>query len=251
MMKRRGVTPDMAKYIVRTRHTVIAALMVERGEADAMICGVVGRYHLILRHVLDVFGLEDGVSAASSVSIISTENRRVFVCDTKVNPNPTAEQLAEATLMAAQRVRSFGMTPKVALVCHSEFGSHEDHSARKMRQALALIRERAPELEVDGEMKADTALMASIRERVFPDSRLTGSANLLIMPDQASAHIAFATTRVVAGAVSVGPILLGVRKPAHVLTPTATVRRVVNMTAIAVVDAQKKAGNHQAEITGL
>ena len=238
-MRRHGVTPDIAKTIVRTRNSVIAALMVERGEADATISGVVGRFQHSIKHVVDVLGLKDGVHTPSSMSAIVTQKRQIFVADTRVNPNPSAEDIAESTLMAAQRVREFGLEPKVALVCHSNFGAHDDPHARRMREALALIRERAPALEVEGEMTADAALMEVVRKRLFPDSRLTGSANLLIMPDQASAHVAFSMTRVMSDAVSIGPILMGVRKPAHVLPPTATVRRVVNMTAIAVCDAQR------------
>jgi malate dehydrogenase (oxaloacetate-decarboxylating)(NADP+) len=248
---RKGVTPDMAKFIVRTRNSVIAALMVERGEADALIAGVVGRFGRILAHISDVLGLGRDVCALSSVSVIATPKQRVFVCDTHVNANPNAQEIAEATLMAADKVRDFGMTPKVALVCHSDFGSHDDDSALKMREALAILRERAPELEVEGEMKADIALLEVIRKKVFPDSRLTGTANLLVMPDQASAHIAYSMTRVVSNAVSIGPILMGMGKPAHVMTPTATVRRVINMTAIAAVDAQRYWHNRQAELEGL
>ncbi len=239
-MQRRGVTPDMAKFIVRTRNAVIAALMLERGEADAMICGVVGRYQKKLEHVLEVIGLRDGVPAAAAVSIVAAPKQTVFVCDTHVNPDPNPDELASATLMASNLARDFGIEPKVALVSHSDFGSHEDATAQKMQRALRLIRERDPKLEVEGEMKADIALLDVVRKRVFPESRLTGAANLLVMPDQASAHIAFSMTRVVSGAVSVGPILMGMRKAAHVLTPTATVRRVVNMTAVAVVDAQSR-----------
>jgi len=250
-MARRGVTPDMAKFMVRTRNTVIAALMVERDEADAMICGVVGRYHKKLKHVVDVLGLKPSVQSAAALNIIATDKQVVFICDTHVNPNPTAEQLAETTLLAAERVRQFGLEPKVALVSHSDFGSHDDASAQKMRDALALLIEKAPELEVDGEMKADIALMSVLRERVFPDSRLKSAANLLVMPDQASAHIAFAVSRVVSEAVSIGPILMGIAKPAHVLTPTATVRRVVNMTAVAVCDAQLAQEQSQIEFKGL
>jgi malate dehydrogenase (oxaloacetate-decarboxylating)(NADP+) len=248
---RRGVTPDIAKTMVRTRNSVIAALMVERGEADATISGVVGRFRHSLGHVIDVLGLKDGVGAASSMSAIVTQKRQVFICDTRVNAHPTAEDIAEATLMAAQRVREFGKHPKVALVCHSNFGTHDDPHALRMREALALIRERAPELEVEGEMTADAALMEPLRKRLFPESNLSGAANLLIMPDQASAHVAYSLTRAMSEAVSIGPILMGVRKPAHVLPPTATVRRVVNMTAIAVCDAQRYWRNRQANLEGL
>ncbi|MCH8477174.1 MAG: hypothetical protein LAT56_04430 [Wenzhouxiangella sp.] len=236
---RRGVTPDSAKAIVRTRNTVIAALMVYREEADALICGVVGQYHKKLKYVTEVFGLQPGCQTLGALSCMATDSETLFVCDTHVNPDPTAEQLAELTLMAAERVRMFGITPKVALVSHSSFGSHVDAQAAKMRQAFRMIRERDPKLEIEGEMRADAALMPAIRERAFPDSLLKGPANLLIMPDQDAAHIAFNLARVIGKAVTIGPMLMGAGRPAHVLTPSATVRRVVNMTAIAVVDAQQ------------
>jgi malate dehydrogenase (oxaloacetate-decarboxylating)(NADP+) len=169
----------------------------------------------------------------------------IFVCDTHVHPDPSAEQLADITLMAAEKVRLFGITPKVALLSHSSFGSHVNSQASKMRQVLQLVRERAPELEIEGEMRADAALMPKIRERIFPNSMLTGQANLFVMPDQDAAHIAFNMARVIGKGVNVGPILMGAGRPAHVLTPSATVRRVVNMTAIAVFDAQMEAARKQ------
>ncbi|MFU8877774.1 MAG: NADP-dependent malic enzyme, partial [Wenzhouxiangellaceae bacterium] len=239
--ERRGVTPDSAKAIVRTRNTVIAAIMVYREEADAMICGVVGQYHKKLKYVTEVLGLRKDCQTMGALSAMTNESGTYFVCDTHVNPDPSAEQIAELTLMAAEKVRMFGITPKVALVSHSSFGSHVNIMAAKMRKAFRLVREMAPELEVEGEMRADAALMPSIRERIYPNSRLSGQANLFIMPNQDAAHIAFNMTRVIGKAVNVGPILMGVSKPAHVLTPSATVRRVVNMTAIAVYDAQQAA----------
>ncbi len=237
--KRRGVTPDSAKAIVRTRNTVIAAIMVYRNEADALITGVVGRYQKKLQYVTEVLGTRKDCNTLGAMSALTNENGTWFVCDTHVNPDPTADQLAELTIMAAERVRMFGITPKVALCSHSNFGSHVNACASKMRQALTKVRALDPELEVEGEMRADAALMPEIRERIFPDSRLTGSANLLIMPDQDSAHIAFSMARIIGKGVTIGPMLMGAGRPAHVLTPSATVRRVVNMTAIAVVDAQR------------
>ena len=237
--ERRGVTPDSAKAIVRTRNTVIAAVMVYRNEADAMICGVVGQYHKKLKYVTEVLGLAEGCSTMGALSAMTNESGTYFVCDTHVNADPSAEQLAELTLMAAEKVRMFGITPKVALLSHSSFGSHVNAQASKMRRVLQLVRERAPELEIEGEMRADAALMPAIRERLFPNSMLTGQANLFIMPDQDAAHIAFNMARVIGKGVNVGPMLMGAGRPAHVLTPSATVRRVVNMTAIAVVDAQR------------
>lgn len=237
--QRRGVTPDSAKAIVRTRNTVIAAIMVYRAEADAMICGVVGQYKKKLKYLNEVLGYRPDCRTMGALSAMTNESGTYFVCDTHVNPDPTAEQLAELTLMAAEKVRMFGITPKVALLSHSSFGSHVNAMASKMRKVLKLVREMAPELEVEGEMRADAALMPDIRQRVFPNSMLTGQANLFIMPDQDAAHIAFNMTRVISKGVNVGPILMGASRPAHVLTPSATVRRVVNMTAIAVYEAQQ------------
>lgn len=238
IMERRGISPDTAKAIVRTRNSVIAALMVHRNEADALITGVVGRYRKKLKYILDVIGKREDTSVVASMGILNTEEGVYFVCDTHVNPNPTAEQIAEITLMAAEKVRMFGITPRVALLSHSAFGSHNDESAVKMQNALEMIRAKAPELEVEGEMPADMALSEEYRLRVFPNSHLRGPANLLVMPDLDSAHIAFNLSRVISNGVTVGPMLLGAGRPAHVLTASATVRRLVNMTAIAVVDAQ-------------
>jgi malate dehydrogenase (oxaloacetate-decarboxylating)(NADP+) len=239
LMQRRGVSPDIAKTVVRTRTAVIAALMVYRGEADAMLTGVVGQYRSKLQHVLDVIGLAPGARVPGSMSALTSEENTLFVCDTHVNPDPDARDVTEITLMAAEKLKIFGMKPKVALLSHSAFGSENDRAARKMKEALALLREQAPELEVEGEMTADMALDEELRRQVFPHSRLRGRANLLVAPDIASAHISFNLARLLSSSVTVGPILLGVAKSAHVLTSSATVRRVVNMTAIAVVDAQK------------
>ena len=237
--QRRGVTPDSAKAIVRTRNTVIAALMVYRGDADALICGVVGRYQKKLRYVTEVLGMAPGAKTLGALSVVTNDTGVWFVCDTHVNPNPDIEQLTELTLMAAERVRMFGITPKVALVSHSTFGSHTDPQAAKMRRVRERLEVVAPDLEVEGEMTVDVAMIPEVRERVFPNSRLKGQPNLLIMPDQDAAHIAFHFARVIGRAVSIEPILMGVGRPAHVLTPSASVRRVVNMTAIAVVEAQQ------------
>ncbi len=212
--------------------------MVHRGEADALITGVVGRYRDNLDNVLDVIGLQPGIGNAGSLGVLATDEGAYFVCDTHVNADPTAEQVAEITLMAARTVRLFGIRPRVALLSHSAFGSHPDRSAGKMRRALELLRQQDPELEVEGEMTADMALDEDYRRHVFPNSRLRGAANLLVMPSLDSAHIAFNLVRVISKGVTVGPILLGARLPAHVLTSSATARRVVNMTALAVVEAQ-------------
>jgi len=238
IMERNGVSPEIAKLMVRTRTTIIAALMVHRGEADAMIAGTVGRYRTKLQHVLDVIGLAPGARVPASMSALTSDEYTLFVCDTHVNANPDAEQIAQITLMAAEKLKIFGMRPKVALLSHSAFGSETDPVSLKMKQALTLVRERAPDLEVEGEMTADMALDEELRRQVFPNSRLRGRANLLVAPDMASAHVGFSLARMISNSVTVGPILLGVAKAAHVLTKSATVRRVVNMTAIAVVDAQ-------------
>jgi len=241
LMERRGVSPDIAKTMIRTRTSVIAAVMVYRGEADAMLAGVVGQFGNKLKHVLDVLGLAPGVQVPGSMSALTSDENTIFVCDTHVNADPDARQVAEITLMAADKLKIFGMRPKVALLSHSAFGSEDDRVAHKMKDALAILREQAPDLEVEGEMTADMALDEDFRKQVFPHSRLQGRANLLVAPDIASAHISFNLARMLSNSVTVGPLLLGVGKPAHVLTSSATVRRVVNMTAIAVVDAQQYA----------
>ncbi len=246
IMERRGISPETAKKIVRTRNSVIAALMLLRGEADALITGVVGRYHVHLANVLDVIGLHADAKVAGSLSILSTDEGTYFVCDTHVNADPTVEEIVEVALMAAEKIRIFGIRPRVALLSHSAFGSHQDESAEKMKKALSLLRERSPELEVEGEMTADMALDENYRKHVFPNSRLRGPANLLVMPSQDTAHIAFNLARAISNGVTVGPILLGLARPAHVLTPSASVRRIVNMTAIVVVEAQM----YEASMTG-
>ncbi|MDT8319446.1 MAG: NADP-dependent malic enzyme, partial [Xanthomonadales bacterium] len=252
IMARQGVSPDIAKNVVRTRTTVIAALMVKRGEADAMITGIVGHFRKKLQHVLDVLGLEPGVAVPGSMGVLTSDEDTLFLCDTHVNADPSASDIAEVTLMAAEKMKIFGVHPKVALLSHSAFGSKQDRSARKMNEALAMLRECAPELEVEGEMTADMALDESFRNQVFPASNLRGRANLLVAPDIASAHIAFNLSRILSRSVTVGPILLGVGRPAHVLTASASVRRIINMTAIAVVDAQRFEAASQArqESTG-
>ncbi len=237
-MQRRGVTPDGAKAIMRSRSTVVAATMVETGEADALICGLVGRYHRKLKHLLDVIPLDKGVGSVAALTAVANDRGTFFFLDTHVQDDPTAEQLAEATLQATYRLKLFGITPKVALLSHSNFGSHDTPSARKMRRVRELVLERAPRLEVEGEMHADAALNEVIRNRLFPNSRLTGMANLFVCPNLDAANIAYNITRQMTDGVAIGPILMGISKPAHVLTPASTVRRVVNMTALAAVEAQ-------------
>ncbi|MGN6313144.1 MAG: NADP-dependent malic enzyme [Rhodanobacteraceae bacterium] len=241
LMQRRGFTQALAKSVVRSRSTVIAALMVARGDADAMICGTVGRYQKKLAHVLDVIGLDRGVEAPSSMTAIANESGVYFYLDTHVQDDPSAEQIAEATLQASLRLKLFGIEPKVALLAASNFGSRDNEVTRKLQAALALIRKRLPKLEVEGEMQADLALNPELRERVFPNSRLKGRANMFVFPNLAAANTSFNMSRVMCDGVVIGPILMGVAKPAHVLTPQATVRRVVNMSAIACVEAQIRA----------
>ena len=238
LMARSGVSPDRARTVVRTNSTVIAALMVQQGEADSMICGSVGPYRDHLNHVQCIAGLRPGVRQAAAMSALILPRGTLFVADTHVDPDPTAEQLADITLMAADEVQRFGIEPTVALVSHSNFGTLDTESARKMRTALALITERRPDLEVDGEMHANTALNTQIRESVFPGSRLTHSANLLIMPTLDAANISFNLVKAVDECVSVGPMLMGLALPMHIVNQSVTVRGLVNMTAVAAVDSQ-------------
>ncbi|HET8941723.1 MAG TPA: NADP-dependent malic enzyme [Rudaea sp.] len=239
--ERRGITPALAKSLVRSRPTLIAALMVARGEADAMICGIVGRYQRQLRHILDVLPLDAGVSAPSAMAGVQNDRGTWFFVDTHVQNDPSAEQLAEATLQAVLRLKLFGITPRVALLSHSNFGSHDNPSARKMRRVLELVRERDPQLEIDGEMQADAAVNEEIRARIFSNSTLNGSANVFVCPNQDAANIAYNIVRQLTDGVAIGPILMGISKPAHILNPSATVRRVLNVTAIACVEAQIRA----------
>jgi malate dehydrogenase (oxaloacetate-decarboxylating)(NADP+) len=238
LMERKGVSPDFARGLVRTRTTVIAALMVHRGEADALLCGTIGQYHRHLKHLVDILGLAPGVSAPAALSALILPRGTYFLCDTFVVDDPSAEQVAATTIRAAETLRYFGIEPKVALLSHSDFGSADAPSARKMRQAFALLRERVPDLVVEGEMRADAALSEDIRQRIFPNSLLKGTANLLIMPNLDAANIAFNALTVLAEGQAVGPILLGLNAAAHIVTPSVTVRGLVNMTAVAVSHAQ-------------
>ena len=238
---RRGITPDAARTLVRTSTTAIAAIAVVRGDADAMICGLEGRFQSKLRLIRDIIGLAPGVSDLSSMTLLITQKGNYFLADTHVRHNPTAEELADMTVLCAQHVERFGITPKVALVSHSDFGEADTPTSLKMRQALRLIREAAPGLEVDGEMQGDTALSAVVRARKLASSRLTGEANLLVMPNLDAANVAYQFIKVLADALPIGPILLGPARPAHILTSSVTARGVVNMTAVAAVEAQAQA----------
>jgi malate dehydrogenase (oxaloacetate-decarboxylating)(NADP+) len=237
-MQRKGVSQDQAKLDMRRRATLIGAMLLRQGEVEAMLCGTVGSYQRHLRVIADVIGRRDGVRSFAAMNLLLLPRRTVFICDTYVNGDPSAEQIAEMTLLAAEEVRRFGLLPKVALLSHSSFGSSEAASALKMREALQILWRTEPELEVEGEMHGDAALDAVLRTRVFPNSRLKGEANLLVMPTLDAANIAFNLLRVATGdGITVGPILLGSALPAHILTPSATVRRIVNMTALSVVEA--------------
>ena len=238
MTRRKGVTEQWAKLEMRRRHTLIGAMAIHKGDADGMICGTFGSPPLHLHYIDQVLGKRKGVNTYAAMNALVMENRQVVLVDTHINENPTAEQLAEITIMAADEMRRFGLHPRAALLSHSNFGSSDSESAQKMRAALAIIRERAPNLEIDGEMHGDTALDAHLLKEQMPDSPLKGDANLLVLPNIESANISYNLLKVAAGnGVAIGPVLLGCSRAVHILTASATVRRIVNMTALAVVDA--------------
>jgi len=237
LTERKGVSPEYARIEMRRRLTLIGAMLMYKGEADGMLCGTFGTHALHLHYVDQVIGRRAGARHYAAMNALLLPNRTLFLCDTYVTPEPDAEHIAEMTILAAEEVRRFGLNPKVALLSASNFGSLELPSSRKMQRALALLQERAPQLEVEGEMHGDAALSEEIRLKVFPNSRFRGQANLLIMPTLDAANIAFNLLKTSAGdGVTVGPILLGAARAAHILTPSATVRRIVNMTALTVVD---------------
>jgi len=238
LMVRKGVTPDVAKAKLRSDTTLIAAMLLRLGYADGMICGTFGNFADHLKHVENVIGRRSGAHVLAAMNFLTLPGRALFVCDTHVNENPSAEDLAEITLMAAEGVRRFGIAPKAALLSHSNFGSAGSLSAQKVRAARELIVARDGGLEIDGEMHGDSALSEAIRHAAHPESALKGEANLLVMPNIDAANIAYNLLKITGGeGVTIGPILLGAAKPVHVLTSTATVRRLVNMTALAVVDS--------------
>ncbi|MEO6352518.1 MAG: NADP-dependent malic enzyme, partial [Burkholderiaceae bacterium] len=238
LAKRKGVNEQYAKLEMRRRHTLIGSMMIHKGDADGMICGTYGNTNLHLHYIDQILGKREGVNEYAAMNCLLLPQRQVMVVDTHVNENPTAEQVAEITIMAAEEMRRFGLLPRAALLSHSNFGSSNSESAQKMRAALAIIRKNAPELEIDGEMHGDTALDSALRKSMMPDSPLTGDANLLVMPNIDAANIAYNLLKTASGnGVAIGPILLGCAKPVHILTPSATVRRIVNMTALCVVDA--------------
>jgi malate dehydrogenase (oxaloacetate-decarboxylating)(NADP+) len=238
LVERKGVSPEYAKLEMRRRNTLIGAMLMYKGEADGMLCGTFGTHALHLNYIDQVIGLQPGVRHYAAMNALVMSSRTVFICDTYITPDPDAEHIAEMTVLAAEAVRRFGLVPKVALLSASNFGSLDMPSSRKMQRALALLHERAPQLEVEGEMHGDAALSEEIRLKLFPNSRFRGEANLLIMPTLDAANIAFNLLKTAAGdGVTIGPILLGAARAAHILTPSATVRRLVNMTALTVVDA--------------
>ena len=238
IMKRKGVSPEVAKTVLRTSTTVIGSLLVNKGDADALVCGCVGNFHDHLEHINDIIGLKPGVETAAAMRAIILPQGTFFVCDTHVNPNPSIPQISEMTLMAAEEIQRFGITPKVALLSHSNFGTHKDDSAFKMHAAFLDVQRRKPDLEIDGEMHADCAISEKIRKVIMPHSCLTGSANLLVMPNLDAANISFNLIKVLTDGVTIGPILLGVHRPAHILTPAVSSRGILNVSALATVEAQ-------------
>ncbi|WP_119165992.1 NADP-dependent malic enzyme [Algihabitans albus] len=240
LTERRGVTPDEARTILRTNATAIGCIAVLRGDADALICGVEGRYQRHLRQVEMTIGLAPGARDFSALSLLITARGALFIADTQVSSNPEAEEIVEMARLGAEAVRRFGIEPKIALLSHSNFGSHDDASAQKMRQALKLLHRRHPELEAEGEMHADAALSEDIRTRLFPNSRLSGAANLIIMPTLDAANISFNLLKIAGEGLPVGPLLLGAAAPVMILTPSVTARGVVNASAVAAVDAQAR-----------
>jgi malate dehydrogenase (oxaloacetate-decarboxylating)(NADP+) len=247
LTERKGVSPEYARVEMRRRQTLIGAMMMYKGHAEGMLCGTFGTHALHLEYIDQVIGLRPGVRHYAAMNAVILPARTVFLCDTYVTPDPDAENIAEMTLLAAEEMKRFGLTPKVALLSASNFGSIDMPAADKMRRALRLIAERAPGLEVDGEMHGDAALSEEIRLKVFPRSKLRGEANLLIMPTLDAANISFNLLKTAAGGgVTIGPMLLGAARPVHILTPSATVRRIVNMTALVVADANAPRGQEQS-----
>ncbi len=244
MTSRKGVTQEYAKLEMRRRHTLIGAMMIKKGDADGMICGTFGTTQLHLHYIDQVLGRREGACVYAAMNVLILPERQIVMVDTHVNENPTANELAAITVMAAEEMRRFGLSPRAALLSHSNFGSSNSESAQKMRAALALVKKLDPTLEVDGEMHGDTALDSKLRHAIMPESTLSGDANLLVAPNMDSANIAYNLVKTAAGnGIAVGPILLGCAQAVHILTPSATVRRIVNMTALCVVDAvaQRKA----------
>ncbi|CAG0981861.1 malate dehydrogenase (oxaloacetate-decarboxylating)(NADP+) [Burkholderiales bacterium] len=242
MMGRHGVTPDMAKAALRRSTTTIGAMMVRRGDADALLCGLVGGFHDHLEHLRDIIGPVPGATTLAALNALMLPEHTIFIADTFVNDEPSAEQLAEIAAMAAKAVRRFGLPPKVAFLSHSMFGSSDRPSARRMRQAREIFARNAPDVECEGELHGDAALSESIRRTFLPDTTLRGAANILVMPNLDAANILFNVLKVTGGkGITVGPILLGAAAAVHILTPSSTVRRIVNMTALAAMESAQGA----------
>lgn len=237
-VRRFGKSIREAQTTIHTNTTAVAAVMLDRGEADAMLCGSVGKFDSNLRFIREVIGKREGVHDLSTLVAMILPSGPLFLCDTHVSPTPDSKELVEMTLLAASEVRAFGITPKVALLSRSNFGGRETGSAEKVREAVRVLHQCAPDLEVEGEMHAELALSERVRENIFGKSRLTGRANLLIMPDGDASHIAYSLLKKLGGGVTVGPILIGAAKPVHVVTESITVRGLVNMSAVAVAEAQ-------------
>lgn len=245
LMERSGVSPEYAANVIRTRTTALGALLVKHEEADAMICGAQGAYARHLRYICNIIGIRDNVTDCSALTLMILDTGTVFLTDTHVTVNPDAEQIAETAEMASHLVTRFGMVPKIGLLSHSNFGSRNNKSARKMRKAREILKERFPQLAVEGEMHADAALSEEIRNRIFPNASFTGSANLLVMPNLDAANITYNMLKVLGEGLPVGPMLLGLKRPAHVVTESTTVRGIVNLCAIAAVDAIDYKGARQ------
>jgi len=236
---RHGVTPSIAKAMIRKHNTLIGVMLIQRGDADALLCGVGSRFDNQLKYIDEVIGKQEGAATYAAMNVLMLPEQTLFICDTHVNENPTADQVADMTILAAQEIQRFGITPKIALISHSNFGSRATESASKMAQARTILATKAPELEVDGEMQADSALSEKIRQANYPDSTLKGTANLLIMPNLDTGNVTYNLLKMTGShGVAIGPILLGAARPVHILTNSSTVRRVINMTALAVVKAQ-------------
>lgn len=247
LTERKGVSPELAKLDMRRLPTLIGAMLVHMGAADAMLCGVLGQYSRHLRYIDRVIGKRAGVNHYSAMNALLLPKGTVFICDTYVTFDPTAEQIAESTILAAEEIRRFGLVPKAAMLSHSSFGGGDTVTAHKMRAALDLVNQLAPSLEIDGEMQGDMALSEEIRMRALPGTKLKGQANLLVMPNLDAANISFNLLKAASGeGITVGPILLGAAKPVHIITPSSTVRRIVNMTALIVVDAGAQRGEQKS-----
>ena len=246
--KRSGLLPPEAEIVMRSRWAATAAMMVRQGDADAMVSGVSGRFDKFLRQAVQIIGPSEGSTSVYGLQLFMDRNRMIFLGDTHVNTNPTAVQIAEMALLAADEVRHFGIKPRIALISHSHFGSSNAPEAVKMREALELIQAYDPELEVEGEMQADAALNWDIMQRTFPDSRLTAEANILLMPGLDAANIAYNLLRVTGEGETVGPVLLGMDKPVHILSTYCSVRQIVNMTSLSVVEAQSKERRSEEEV---